>query len=147
MMNKARWMITALLILGLMAGSVMAQAPTLSMVSRSRAHRFFWARVPRVMMAAAVSLALGGYGRWIPGSGLPAMFMSLPLRGSLHRPAHPLSSSLGSWSCPSWLGSLFAARLLGALLLAVQRSALLRLLGLLWQAPQSDVAGRGEQDA
>ena len=35
-------------------GSVMAQAPILSMVSRSSAHRSFWATVPLARMAAEV---------------------------------------------------------------------------------------------
>ncbi len=36
-------------------GSVMAQAPTFSRVSRSGTHRFFWAMVPLDMIAAEVS--------------------------------------------------------------------------------------------
>jgi hypothetical protein len=48
-------------------GSVMAQAPTLSRVSRSRAHRSFWAMVPFDMMAAAVRPTLTPMAVTMPG--------------------------------------------------------------------------------
>ncbi len=48
-------------------GSVIAQAPTLSRVSRSSAQRSFWARVPFFMMAPAVSPTLTPSAVTIPG--------------------------------------------------------------------------------
>jgi len=46
---------------------VMAQAPTLSSVSRSSAHRSFWAMVPFDMMAALVSPMLTPIAVTMPG--------------------------------------------------------------------------------
>jgi hypothetical protein len=49
------------------SGSVIAQAPILSMVSRSRAHRSFWAVVPLDMIDEAVSPTLTPMAVTMPG--------------------------------------------------------------------------------
>ncbi len=48
-------------------GSVIAQAPTFSMVSSSGTHRSFWAMVPLPLMAAAVRPMLTPMAVTMPG--------------------------------------------------------------------------------
>ena len=49
------------------SGSVMAQAPTLSMVSRSSPHRSIWAGVPRFITVPAARPTLTPMAVTIPG--------------------------------------------------------------------------------
>ena len=94
-------------------GSVMAQAPTLSSVSRSRAHRSFWAIVPFDMMAALVRPMLTPMAVTMPGecrqiSMIGSIVMAIELASPARRP--PVAGASSSPAATRFSRSIWALK-------------------------------------